>query len=222
MYKFKKSLMALIGLVSLVAITTVIAPHLGYGSSAATAAPTSQAQNVNVVNTPSVNAQQNGTWNVGITGTPVVALAAPNNIVKIGNTDPLPVRDVDNPARQPFEASTGVIINNLNPTGVRDITTVPQGKTLVIEHISIDGRLTNQSLISAWVTWQAQASFGIPHFLTFADRGADSSGQEVFGAGQQVRLYFKEGVTVLVAAERNSTVGQANVSFQLSGYLLDN
>src|SRR5260370_37319893 len=54
--------MALIGVVTLIVVTTVLMPHMGYGSSGTGSnAPTSQTQNVNVVNTPAGNAQQSGT-----------------------------------------------------------------------------------------------------------------------------------------------------------------
>jgi hypothetical protein len=116
MYRFKKSLIALIGVLTLVVIVNVSMPHIGRGASGANA-PASQTQNVNVVNTPSVNAQQSGTWNVGISGTPVVGLDAGNNTVKfdavnntvkVDPTNPLSIRDVDNPARQPFRKSVFV------------------------------------------------------------------------------------------------------------------
>ena len=83
MYRFKKSLIALIGVLTLTGIVTVALPHIGRGASG-TNAPTSQTQNVNVVNTPSVSAQQSGTWNVGINGTPSV------NVVSMPNS-PIPI-----------------------------------------------------------------------------------------------------------------------------------
>ena len=65
MYKFMNSLGGLIGLLIVVGIATSFLPQNGRGASgASSAAPTAQTQNVNVVNTPTVNAQQSGTWNV--------------------------------------------------------------------------------------------------------------------------------------------------------------
>jgi hypothetical protein len=73
------------GVLTLVVIVTVSMPHIGRGASGTgTNAPTSQTQNVNVVNTPTVSAQQNGIWNVGINGTPSV------NVASMPNT-PLPI-----------------------------------------------------------------------------------------------------------------------------------
>jgi hypothetical protein len=71
MHKLKNSLIALGGLAALAVTMTLVMPLIGLGSSAPSA-PTSQTQNVNVVNTPTVSAQQSGTWNVGINGTPTV------------------------------------------------------------------------------------------------------------------------------------------------------
>ncbi|HEV8140342.1 MAG TPA: hypothetical protein VGP81_11265, partial [Pyrinomonadaceae bacterium] len=76
MYRFKRSLVALMGVLTLVVIVTVSMPHIGRGASGTSNnAPTSQTQNVNVVNTPSVSAQQSGVWNVGIKGTPPVTVS---------------------------------------------------------------------------------------------------------------------------------------------------
>jgi hypothetical protein len=83
MYRFKRSLIALMGVLTLVVIVTVSMPHIGRGASGNNA-PTTQTQNVNVVNTPNVAAQQNGIWNVGINGTPSV------NVASMPNT-PLPI-----------------------------------------------------------------------------------------------------------------------------------
>src|SRR5262249_3830823 len=121
MYEFKRSMTALIGVLILVGIATIARPHTGRGASGTTAAASTQTQNVNVVNTPTVNAQQSGVWNVGINGTPPVAVSnfpattnvaidSSANTVKIDTANPLPVRDVDNPARQPFQRNGDAII----------------------------------------------------------------------------------------------------------------
>lgn len=197
MYKFKKSLIGLIGLVSLVAIATAITPHLSYGSSGPTAAaPTAQTQNVNVVNTPTVNAQQSGTW---------------------------VVRDVDNPARQHIEATINVNLFDGQPVGLSTLATVPAGKTLVVEYISIDGRLTNQRLVSTRVgAFMQDQDLGKSHFLTLTNEGADQFGRQVFTASQSMRLYFLQGTDVVVTSERNSVDGFGFVTVTLSGYLVNN
>src|SRR6476659_4463476 len=86
MSKFKNSLIALAGLTALALITSLLIPLVGLGSNAPGGnAPTSQTQNVNVVNTPSVAAQQSGTWNVGINGTVTVSnFPATSNVAITG------------------------------------------------------------------------------------------------------------------------------------------
>jgi hypothetical protein len=140
MYRFKSSLFGLLGVLTLVALVTVAMPNRGAGGTGSSA-PTSQTQNVNVVNTPTVSAQQSGPWNVGINGTPTVAVTnfpdttnvgidPAANTVKIDATNPLPVHDVDNPARHPFAAACTINNNVGNPC---TMTLVPPGKRLVIE-----------------------------------------------------------------------------------------
>ena len=82
--------------------------------------------NVNVVNTPNVN-------------------------VVNPTTQPVPVRDVDNPARQPFQVQVvGDFADGASTTGDIPITTVPAGKLLVIEYVSLFGSmLTGQQLVRA-------------------------------------------------------------------------
>ena len=149
MYKFKKSLITLIGLLSLMTIVTVVLPHTSYGSGGTgSSAPTTQTQNVKVVNSNSepvpVQAAQSGTWNVGINGTPnvnvsnmpTVGINSAANTVKIDSANPLSARDADNPAKQPFHvgANLSVLDGNITATAAFD---VPAGKRAVIEDVSV-------------------------------------------------------------------------------------
>src|SRR6266568_1260283 len=88
--------------------------------------PTPTTQDVNVVNTPNVNV-------VNTTASPVQ------------------VRDVDNPARQPFHAeAVGGFADGASVTGGILIPTVPAGKRLVIEHVSVFGAmLPGQKMVRA-------------------------------------------------------------------------
>jgi hypothetical protein len=217
-YKFKNSLMALLGVITLIVITTVLMPHIGYGSSGTTAnAPSSQTQNVNVVNTPTVNAQQSGTWNVGINGTPTVRLDAANNTVKIDAATPVSVRDVDNPARQPFADATSVSVEDGQFSGSGTLAPVPSGKILVLEQISVVARLTGQKLLAARI----EGPSGLRYYLMPNDQGTDVFGRNVFITSQHVRLYFTAGQQVSCTAERSGTAGPAVADFSVSGYFVD-
>ncbi|HJZ83314.1 MAG TPA: hypothetical protein VKD91_23300 [Pyrinomonadaceae bacterium] len=195
MNRLRNSIITAVGFLVLIALGTVINSREGY------AAPSAQTQNVNVVNTPAVNAQQTGAWTVGITGTPAVGLDAGNNTVKFdadNNTvrvDPattLSVRDVDNPARRPFAGSC--VINN-NQGFPCTVATVPPGKRLVIEMV----QLANPN--------------GGPE-LTVVTNG-NQIVYTFFQSTELVRAYADPGSSVSIAG------GQAGMKAAISGYLVD-
>jgi len=137
-YEFKRSLIALMGVLFLVGMATIAMSHNGRGASGPNgSAPTSQTQNVNVVNTPTVSAQQSGSWSVGISGTPVVGISANNNVVRVDTTNPVAARDVDNPSRQAFQHQFDNLFIPNGSYGVQTTYSVPAGKRLVIEEASL-------------------------------------------------------------------------------------
>ncbi|HEU5237839.1 MAG TPA: hypothetical protein VFU37_11895 [Pyrinomonadaceae bacterium] len=177
MNRFRNLIITAIGFSSLIAVGAITNPRNGYGSGGSSAAaPTSQTQNVNVVNTPTVSAQQSGVWMVGIAGTPTVGLDAANNTVKfdannntvkIDPAAPVPVRDADNPAGQPFAASC-VINNNLGFPCT--LTNVPQGKRLVVEMFQIGsgGGELGVTTNNVHFVWHIQPG---EHVRAYADAG---------------------------------------------------
>ena len=141
MYKFKNSLIAFAGLAALAVVTPLLMPLIGLGSNATGLnAPTSQTQNVNVVNTPTVSAQQNGTWNVGINGTPTVNVSPNETVLAYDQTRTLGALDF-------------AILPPLDVSGFKDIRVVatvngsvdydlllrvvnPQNQPVVIDNIN--------------------------------------------------------------------------------------
>src|SRR6266568_4786805 len=80
------------------------------------------------------------------------AAPSPSNVMVVNTpASPVPVRDVDNPARQPFQAEVvGGFADGASTTGDIPITTVPAGKVLVIEHVSVFGAmLPGQKMVRA-------------------------------------------------------------------------
>jgi hypothetical protein len=236
MYRFKKSLITLIGVLTLVGIVTIAMPHVGRSASGTNnSAPTSQTQNVNVVNSPAVNAQQSGTWNVGINGMPSVTVAnfpvtsnvaidSSANTVKIDTSNSLAMRDVENPARQPFQTE---FLSAEFPDGVAvnfsPLTTVPQGKRLVIEQVSVvGGMLLGQKMVQAGIQ-VSQNENNVRHNLIVTAQGTSGCCRDIYVASQQVRLYADAGSSVLGFAVRNTTTGYANLalSYSISGYMID-
>src|SRR5439155_26086314 len=133
-------------MVSLMTVVTGVMPHTSYGSSgmAPSTAPTTQTQNVKVVNTSSepvpvqgtatvngtVQAAQSGGWNVGINGTPNVNVANTAAVnaqqsgtweVGITGTPNINVANMPTVAFDPASNTVKVGNDIANPVLVRDI-----------------------------------------------------------------------------------------------------
>ena len=153
--------------------------------------------NVNVVNTPSVN---------------------------VANTtaSPVPVRDVDNPARQPFHAHvTGGFADGASTTGGTLIPTVPAGKLLVIEHVSVFGRmLPFEKMVRFTIRY---ATFS--HSVVCTPQGSNADGsRDYFVASELVRFYDdNDGLPVTWEAERDSFAGAnpTSIDFDCDGEFVD-
>jgi len=200
MFQFKKSLIGLIGVLTLVAIATIGRPHTGLGANGSgIGAAASQTQNVNVVNTPTVG------------------LDAGHNTVKIDTSNPVLVRDVDNPARQPFEGTAFLVPPFGQTQTTEHITTVPAGKVLIIEHVSADALLAGNDRLVSLAIYGA----GPLHYVVPNDVGTDSLGRHRFSVSQQVRFYFTEGMQVVCFAERADPNSQQGISVSVFGYFVD-
>jgi len=154
-----------------------------------------------------VQAQQAGAWSVGLAGTPTV---------KIGNTDasPVLVRDVENPAKQPYMQ----VLTFSIPDGMLQgdaILTVPAGKHFVIEYIS--GLSSFNSLsFGGPVTYGAlNSDIGGLVYVPFNPPTANGT----CVAGQLVRAYVFESAQVFV--ERAGLTGAQQVKVSVTGYLVN-
>jgi len=200
-------------------------------------------QNVNVVNTPTVNVgtlpavnvnslpavSLLGTPAVTITGTPTVNVGTPtvnlgagstvgiNGSVQVGNvaTSPVFMRDVDNPARQPFQQLL-CLAATASSCSVPSSFTVPSGKELVIEYVS-GGCVTADAssfVNAAGLHTSVQGAVGF-HFFGNLRIGPNSA----FDFGQQTRLYADPNTNVTLAA---SLIGGGGVcGMEISGYLVN-
>ena len=259
MKKFKNSLAALAGLTALVVAVPLLMPFVGLGSNTSGGnASTNQTQNVLVVNTGqqpvpvtgsatvtgTVQAEQSGTWNVGINGTPTVGLASGSsvgvsgtvgidsqtNTVKIDGTTPVPVRDADNPARQPFLTILSVFLSDGQDNGSSSFV-VPDGKILVIEHVSTEvGTATGQSplvRLSGCNNPPTCNGFSPIFSPTLVKQPGDFVSlaiQDRWVGNDPTRLYMPSsfiGSTALLTLIRNANTGNAFVSVTITGYLVN-
>jgi hypothetical protein len=142
------------------------------------------------------------------------------------------VRDLDNPARQPFQAELGgLLFNTSDDAESFQITLVPPGKRLVIEHVSL--RINSREA--------GPEGIPQPRFRTFAalitkadtvaarhevivDR-ADVGEASRNVASQSIRAYADPGSAVFVEIDStndnggNSLLGISHVA--ISGHLVD-
>ena len=195
-----------------------------------------------------VQAQQSGPWSVGINGTPTVGIDGTFNTVKLaagttvqaqqggdwsvnidpsGNTvkidsaAPVAVRDVDNPARQPFFYSGYQgFSDGAQSSNPFSLPPVPAGKILVVEYINFRGRmLIGQKMV--------EAILSISPPFTSIDFPISSSGgdgiRDNYVVSQPLRLYAPAGTVLTTYAVRNNATGgnPDSVAIAVSGYLLD-
>lgn len=146
----------------------------------------------------------------------------PEKSFVVANTadEPVPTRDVDNPAREPFQR---FLVEQLNDgefsAGDRVSFSVPAGKRLVIEYVSLLSVVpTGQKLR---VKIDAFAGGHGSHQLTLSGEGSFQGGRDDYKASHLTRIYADPGTDVFIRVARNSTSGIAGINASVSGYLVD-
>ena len=213
MAKPGNSVIAFVGLLALVGGIAAVTPAATQGQAG------ENPKNVNVVNTPSVNvantpvvrAQQGGPWTVGIAGTPGVQVVN-------GLESPVLGRDVDEPARQPFQRTALITFPAGQGTATHEFD-VPATSRLVIEYVS--ARLDTADSILHWfsVRTSAGSSTGTHFFGPIPTSGLPGR----YTVSQQTRVYAHPGSTVTIEARRlfNFATGESSGNVAISGYLVD-
>ena len=192
MSKLKNSLIATLGLLATLGTVAVLTPRSAIGQKAA-ASPTTipPPLNVNVVNTP-----------LPVTGT--------INVGNLGDA-PLPVRDVENPARQPVQFE----FNGLNDYQV------PAGKRLVIEYVSAELNSLASACTKAVATLQTTAG-GVEESHPFYLQLIGTVGtQRDYAVNQQTRLYADPNTMIQPGSRTAGCGGTVIESIVISGYLVD-
>ncbi|HVF87004.1 MAG TPA: hypothetical protein VM866_05410 [Pyrinomonadaceae bacterium] len=155
---------------------------------------------VKVVNTPAEPVPVAGTVNVGN-----------------GRGNPLPVRDVDNPARQPVHSGGFCGGNGCQTT----LYTVPAGKRFVIEYVSMFAEMPVGEVAFCRLDTFIEGRL-VRHRLSMTAPAAAFDINPGASLGQQVRLYADAGTTVTAVGSYSGTVGvDGGFTFSVSGYLVD-
>ena len=127
-----------------------------------------------------------------------------------------PIRDVDNPARNPFQISTGnVFVLNRNNSG--NLDAVPAGSRLVIEQVSVTASVPSGQSGFFSISTTAGGN-GESFVIPTTQRFFDGSGTDILVATQSLRLYADPGTTPQVNFFRSSTAGFASFQGMISGY----
>jgi hypothetical protein len=146
-----------------------------------------------------------------------------NPTVTVGNTanNPVPIRDTDNAARQPWQWTAEIDIAAGNGEACTS-TDVPDGKELVIENVSAAAAVqTGQKLAFLIVTTTQQAA-QVRHYFVPVWTGTRSvSPPELFAVGQATRLYSEAGTGNVSVCADTAGSGDASVLPALSGYLVN-
>jgi hypothetical protein len=225
------------------------------GPSKTEAAPPSGPSNVNIVSwggtpvggssTPTVNAQQSGTWNVGITGTPSVSISGTPSVSgsvgilgtpsvnvanmptvgidSLNNTVKL-VKEPENPARLPVNHSDwcNFVAGLYNCINAGAHYVVPSNKELVIESVSASVGLPTTQKVGL-ISFTTQVGGSTVSMYLAPSYQADDGTSAYFLASQQMRMYADPNTVVVPDCSRISTLGGGGYSCDttFSGYLVD-
>lgn len=162
---------------------------------------------------PEVRAQQSGPWSVGINGTPNVNVANP-----VSGT----FRDVEQPARNPRQDGTGSVVATNAFTTEAPLSSVPNGKQLVIEYFSATAIVPSGQSGFFFITTRA-GGVALLHHVPVIQKFADSAfaGSDLLVAGQPVRIYADPGTTLSVSFRRSNNAGPSSFSADISGYFVN-
>jgi hypothetical protein len=133
------------------------------------------------------------------------------------------VKDLDNPARQPFAVNSGAINFPSSSTNLtQELLTVPAGKRAVIEHVScIDFLPTGINFVRMQLNYTLGGTAKAMQFVHDFVGSSFASGIDVWSFSQPVRAYADPGTVVSMTALRRSTSGTGGIECELSGYYVD-
>ena len=136
----------------------------------------------------------------------------------LGVSSPLAIRDLDNPARQPFQAR---VTCSATIDGCSEfIPNPPAGKRLVIEYVTMQGEIPPGQVATFQIDTTAGGEFAVHDLgLSLPAVAFGFVGRVVIA--QRVRLYADPGVPIHAAASRNGSGSTVHFSFSISGYLVD-
>ena len=130
---------------------------------------------------------------------------------------PAMVRNIDEPALQPFRAAREIYIDMVNEQLL--VTTVPAGKRLVIEHISwYVGAQTGHELVFAGLRSPQYGPYYV-YLQINPPHAAATTGYTIQDGSQSVKLYFEAGEQVWLSASRGPA-GPVDFNIVIQGHFI--
>lgn len=178
---------------------------------------------VTVVNTPlPVEASITGTisGDVSVTNTPEVNVVN-EPTVTVGNsaTNPVLIRDVDNPAGQPYAEFRQATIPDGDRNGFAHFSAIPAGKRLVIEYVNVHAQFHSggQGLVIRLFAFTG----GDSNPYRFPTSIASSNVLDEILGSHPVRIYVDPNTEPVLGCARVILTGIATCDMTISGYLAD-
>lgn len=126
------------------------------------------------------------------------------------------VRDVDNPARSPYQDVVSIVLPNGQVSGQAVLPAVPAGKQLVIEYVSASGYF---ALGQSAFLQVGMSESSVMHYVPLLQRFNTGVRTRIIG-GQETRIYVEAGKQPRIAVVRDGTTGDALVDVAISGYFV--
>ena len=155
--------------------------------------------------------------NVSISNTPTVNLAS-GTTVNVAASSPIPVSFTTQ--LDPFQNAASTTESGTNVSTL-NVATVPAGKRLVIEFVSMTGQVPPGQHVEIMELTTSNGLGGISHAFVIHPQPDAVIGDALFRANQSLRLYANAGTQVTALFRRSSTAGSANYLVTISGYLVD-
>jgi hypothetical protein len=141
------------------------------------------------------------------------------NDVRVINTksEPVPTDDLSDAKRELLQAAKYYIQHTGTNINIVDVVSVPVGKRFVIEHITMEGKVPPNQVVSGFEI----LCNGFWHDLLVNEQPHAGNGDAIFRASQLVRLYADSGTLVRATFVRSSALEKGAFNVVVSGYLVD-
>jgi len=133
-------------------------------------------------------------------------------------SSPVPIRDVDNAARQAFQSHVQCSLNGSN--ACEGTITAPSGKKLVIEFVSIS-LFADSGAMAYPPRLSIQAGGNQEVYFFSLPKQIDDGSEVVFATTQQTRLYADASGEIQLHCALSEAVSLGSCTATISGYLVD-